>query len=206
MHHCLARLIRSPTFASIRPPIQAMPGRQHPRFSPIRCRRLWWMQKWHWDIPGRKVPVPYKLSYRTILRCDFHRLDVARHPGTMTLQLPPPRSPGIVTRMLFVHRALPWPSCVTFADGIGAGCVCARSNKISLGAVTAQVSRRQVASAQAYILFYTRRRPELALAAPSSPALPPPTVLGGSGHSRSGIIRGSVDRPDVDHVGEGVPA
>ena len=92
---------------------------------------------------------------------------------------------------------------MTFADGIGAGCVCARPNKISLGAVTAQVSPRQVASAQAYILFYTR---ELALAAPSSPALPPPTVFGGSGHSRSGIIRGSVDRADVDHVGEGVPA
>ncbi|CAN0462514.1 unnamed protein product [Ascophyllum nodosum] len=37
-----------------------------------------------------------------------------------------------------------------------------------------EVSRRQVASAEAYILFYTRRRPELALAAPSSPTLPPP--------------------------------
>ena len=51
--------------------------------------------------------------------------------------------------------------------------------------------------------FSTR---ELALAAPSSPALPPLTVFGGSGHSRSGIIRGSVNRADVDHVGEGVPA
>ena len=100
---------------------------------------------------------------------------------------------------------------MTFADGIGAGCVCARSNKISLVAVIAQVSRRQVASAEAYILFYTRRRPELALAAPSSPTLPPPTVLGGSGRSKSGTVRptvdtdGSVDRPDASHVGEGIP-
>ena len=36
MRHCLARLIRSLTFASKRPPIQAMPRRPHPRFSPIR--------------------------------------------------------------------------------------------------------------------------------------------------------------------------
>ena len=37
MRHCLARLIRSLTFASIRPPIQAMHRRPHPRFSPIQC-------------------------------------------------------------------------------------------------------------------------------------------------------------------------
>ena len=37
-------------------------------------------------------------------------------------------------------------------------------------------------------------------------SLLPRRPLGGSGHSRSGIIRGSVDRADVDHVGEGVAA
>ena len=45
----------------------------------------------------------------------------------------------------------------------------------------------------------------------SSPALPPPTVLGGRGRSSSGIVRptvdtdGSVNTVDVDDVGEGVP-
>ena len=53
--------------------------------------------------------------------------------------------------------------------------------------------------------------PSLRLPHPLLPRCPPPTVLGGSGRSKSGTVRptvdtdGSVDRPDASHVGEGIP-